>query len=162
MQENLENNNDMSELVAYHMGQAFEHLRMCEVSVQEYLAELVASVCDVTVNKMFEATDIVYLAHARWFYWYCYRYMTSESYDKIASQDFHCGHRFNSRTVQNGVNKISAMIDNEPLWKLRWRNLKQIIKTYHNEINGRDKTKTIIVQIPKELKGVVNIEIKEI
>ena len=150
MQENLEskNDNELAKLSEYHLGQACEHLRLCEISIQDYLADFVASICDVKKERMFDATDIVFLAHARWFYWYCYRYMTSESYDKIAAQDFHGGHSFNSRTVQNGVNKMSTMIDNEPLWRLRWRTLKQIIKAY-NVDDTQEKISTVIIQVPK-------------
>lgn len=160
MQEKITNENTFGNIAAFHLEKACEHIRMCEVSIQSYLSDIVASLCDIEKEKMFTATDVVFIAHARWFYWYCYRYMTKESYDKIAMQDFHNQHKFNARTVQNAVSKMSMMIDSEPLWRKRWLVVKQLIKIY----NGEESEKPIMpitIQIPKELKGIVKVEIKE-
>lgn len=149
----------MTEVTAFHVNKACEHLKQAEYSIQDYLAEYVASLCDVAKTDMFQQTDVVYLAHARWFYWYAYRYMTSESFDKIALQTFHGCHSFNSRTVQNGVSKMAVMIDSEPLWRKRWTIVKQLIKTYNED---EIEEYTITVNVPKKLKGIVKIKIKEI
>lgn len=151
----------MGDLSAFHIEEACKHLRQAEYSMQDYLADYVAAMCDVSKEEMFAQTDVVYLAHARWFYWYVYRYMTSESFDKIALQSVHGGHNFNSRTVQNGVSKMAAMIDAEPLWRKRWTVAKQLIKA-HNDESGDIEEHTITVSVPKKLKGIVKIKIKEI
>lgn len=148
------------ELSEYHFKQACEHIRLCEISVQKRLHELTASLCDIDKDKMFENTDVVFIAHARWFYWYAYRYMTNESYDKIALQDFHGLHKFNARTVQNAVSKMSMMIENEPLWKRRWLVVRKLIKIYNKE-DENEPIRPIIINVPKELKGIVRIETKE-
>ena len=51
------------------------------------------------------------------------------------------------------------MIENESLWKRRWTIIKRIIKLREQEDDYIDKT--IVIQVPKTLKGKVNISIKD-
>jgi hypothetical protein len=69
------------------------------------------------------------------------------------------GHRFVLRSIQNGVSRMSTMIENESLWKRRWTIIKRIIKLREQEDDYIDKT--IVIQVPKTLKGKVNIQIKD-
>lgn len=149
---------ELDELDSFHIEEACRHLRQHERDIQNYIADFVASLCDVKKEEMFSHSDVVFFAHARWFYWYAYRYMTNESYDKIAKQDFHGGHSFTSRTIQNGVNKMFMMIERDAIWKKRWTIIKRIIRLH----NDTEEVKShIVIQIPREIKEYVKIEIKE-
>lgn len=150
---------ELDGIESFHIEEACRHLRMHEQDIQVYLADFVASLCDVKKEEMFSHSDVVFLAHARWLYWYAYRYMTNESYDKIATQDFHGGHSFTSRTIQSGTNKMFMMIERDAIWKKRWIAIKKIIKIYNGDIDVPKSS--IVIQIPKEIKELVKIEIKE-
>jgi chromosomal replication initiation ATPase DnaA len=142
-----------------HIEKALEHLRQHEEDIRIYLADCVAAVCGVERKDMFSESDVACFAHSRYLYWYAYRYMTGEAYEKIARQVPDDGHHFVLRSVQNGVNKMSRMIEEEPVWKRRWTIIKRIIKLRWQEDEGIDKT--IVIQVPKTLKGKVNISIKD-
>lgn len=144
----------------YHVNEALKHLGALESDSQMYLSDYVATLCGITVKEMFSSSDVVFFAHSRWLYWYAYRYITNESYDKIARQDFHYGHKFSQRTIQNGVNKMAMMIEEDTLWKKRWTIIKRIIKL--REQYEKPKTdNTIVIQVPKELRDSISIVIKE-
>ena len=149
---------DLKSFYDFHFKEAIEHLKMCELSVQSKLADLTASICDVEKEKIFTDTDIIYIAHARWFYWFSYRYMTNESYEKISMQTINGGHTFNPRTVQSGVSKMTMMIAGEPLWAKRWLVIKNIIKTFNG--NNIKKDEPLVIQIPKEFKNKIQINYK--
>ena len=59
-------------------------LRQYSIKTSMYLANMVASVCDVDVDEMLTDTKHLQNSHARWFFWLAYRYMTNENYDSIA------------------------------------------------------------------------------
>lgn len=151
---------DWAVLDNINIEQACNYLRYHEQDIQKYLANIVASLCDVDAQEMLDNNDIIYNAHARWLFWYAYRYMTNESYDKIAKSTAFNGRPFHLRTIQSGVNKMSMMIESEDIWQKRWAIVKRIIKL-------RDKKKeekidnTIVIQIPKDLRDKINIQIKE-
>lgn len=142
-----------------HIEKALEHLRQHEADIRTYLADCVAAVCGVDGKYMFSESDIACYAHARYLYWYAYRYMTGEAYEKMARQVPNGGHHFVLRSIQNGVSRMSQMIEEEPLWKKRWTIIRRIIKLREQGDECIDNT--IVVQVPKELKGKVNISIKE-
>lgn len=143
-----------------HIEAALAHLREYEHDIQLFIADYVAALCDVTVADMFLGSDVVYLAHARWLYWYTYRYATNESFDKIAAQRFPNGHVFVQRTIQHGVNKMSLMIEKEELWNKRWCVLKKILRLRESETR-KPKNNIITICVPRELKDTIKIEIKE-
>ena len=142
-----------------HVDKAIEHLRQHEDDIRAYLADFVAAVCGVEREEMFSNSDTACFAHARYLYWYAYRYMTGEAYEKMARQVPNGGHRFVLRSIQNGVNKMSMMIEEQPLWKKRWTIIKRIIKLRGQE--DEDVDNTIVIQVPKALKGKINITIKD-
>lgn len=152
---------DWEALNTFHVEQACNHLACYDGSIQEYIADTIASLCGVNKNEMFKATDIVYFAHARWLYWYSYRYLTNESYDKISIQSFHGEHKFAQRTIQNGVNKMAMMIEKEPIWKKRWAIVKRIIKLKDESTSMDFTDSTIVIQVPRGMKEKIKIEIKE-
>lgn len=132
-----------------------------EKDVQVYLAKCVASLCDVAEEKMLSDCNTVYVAQARWLYWYAYRYMTNETYEKIADNtERMCGKRFTKQGVASSINKMSALIENEPVWKKRWAIIKRIIKLRDVD-NDKKADNTITINIPKELREQITIKIQE-
>ena len=57
--EHLENDN---------IEKACEYLRRYECDIEDYVAEIVASLCNVDVGKMIYDKSVAYLAQARWLY----------------------------------------------------------------------------------------------
>ena len=72
--EHLENDN---------VSKACEYLRRYQGDIEDYVADIVASLCNVDVDKMLSDTSVAYFAQARWLYWYAIRYMTNDTYDTL-------------------------------------------------------------------------------
>ena len=149
---------ELKESQDFHIKKAVEHLQLCEKDLKKYLSDFVAALCEVPKDSMLSNTHVAYCAHARYLYWYAYRYMTNESYEKIAAMSCESGHKYTQSAIATGVNKMSTMIEEEPLWNKRWLIVKRIIK-----LQWQDETidNTIVIQVPKDLKGKVNIQIKD-
>lgn len=144
--EHLENDN---------VEKACEYLRRYEGDIEDYVAEIVASLCNVDVNKMLSDTSVAYLAQARWLYWYALRYMTNETYEKIAERTMQkTPYRFTPNGIGQSINKMSAMIVNEPIWTKRWIILKRIIKLRDTVIKEKGDIETVTMKIiaPKGVK----------
>jgi chromosomal replication initiation ATPase DnaA len=150
---------EMEKSQDYHIAKAIEHLQKCGADTRKYLADFVAALCNVPKEKMLANTHVACCAHARYLYWYAYRYMTNESYEKIAKRSSEDEHRYTQSAIATGVNKMSGMIEKEPLWSKRWFVLKRIIKLHSND---EDKiNSSIVIQVPKEIKDRISITIKE-
>ena len=149
-----------TEIDTRHIERACEHLRAFEGDVRCYIADFVAALCGVDKQEMFSASDVVYLAHARWLYWYTCRYATNESYDKIARHASGNDHVFVQRTIQSGVNKMAMMIEREQLWNKRWLAIRRLLRLRDDD-TAKEKNNTIVINVPKELMKDVKIEIKE-
>ena len=137
--EHLENDN---------VEKACEYLRRYEGDIEDYVAEIVASLCNAD-------TSVAYLAQARWLYWYALRYMTNETYDKIANRTARkSDYRFTPNGIGQSINKMSAMIVNEPIWTKRWIILKRIIKLRDTVIKEKSEMETVTMKIiaPKGVK----------
>jgi hypothetical protein len=67
--------------------------------------------------------------------------------------------KFVGRAIQQGVTKMSMMIECEPVWRKRWDCVKQVIKQKYGEDESVDNTITICV--PLHLKEKIKIQIKE-
>ena len=144
--EHLENDN---------IEKACEYLRRYEGNIEDYVAEIVASLCNVDVDKMLSDTSVAYLAQARWLYWYALRYMTNETYDKIAERTMSkTSYRFTPNGIGQSINKMSAMIVNEPIWTKRWIILKRIIKLRDTVVKEKSEMETVTMKIiaPKGVK----------
>lgn len=144
--EHLENDN---------IEKACEYLRRYEGDIEDYVAEIVASLCNVDVDKMLSDTSVAYLAQARWLYWYALRYMTNETYDKIAERTMSkTSYRFTPNGIGQSINKMSAMIVNEPIWTKRWIILKRIIKLRDTVVKEKSEMETVTMKIiaPKGVK----------
>lgn len=133
-------------------------IRSYEYNIYDYLAETVAALCDVDVKLMLSGSEKVYVSQARALFWYAYRYMTNETYEKIALMTNRY-HTFARVSVGQSINKMGVMIETEPLWKKRWVIIKRIIKL--REQNADTVVDTITITIPKHLRDKVNINIKE-
>ena len=121
-----------------------------------YLADFVASLCDVEKERMFSACNDLDVAQARWLYFYAYRYMTGETYEKIGklSQEIY-GKTFTKVGVASSVNKMYELIENQPIWRKRWTIIKRVIKAGENVIEDEAK-KPIRIIIPQN----ANVELK--
>ena len=70
---------ELKESQDFHIKKAVEHLLLCEKDINKYLSDFVAALCEVPKSSMLSNTHVAYCAHARYLYWYAYRYMTNES-----------------------------------------------------------------------------------
>lgn len=149
---------DIERINAFDVSGICEQLRQHEVPLINYLADFVASICDVPVDSMFQNVDRVSVAQARWLFWYAYRYMTGDTYEKISIVTSRLGHKFTSQGVTHGVNKMAVIIEKEPIWRKRWTIIKHIIKEYNADLLKEDGKPKIVVRVPKELMGCVSVE----
>ena len=146
---------DWQRLENDNIEKACEYLRGYESDIEEYLAEIVASLCNVDAKEMLSDTSVAYLAQARWLYWYAIRYMTNETYDKIAERTrAKSSYKFTPNGIGQSINKMSSMITNEPIWTKRWVIIKRIIKMRDVVVNERDGNETLTMRIiaPKGIK----------
>lgn len=127
-------------------------LRQYSTKTSMYLANMVASVCDVDVDEMLTDTKHLQNSHARWFFWFAYRYMTNENYDSIARKTG-TKRRFTVGSIGYCISKMSMMVESEPIWVKRWTIIKRVIKAIldngGDNIGARQETLTFKVQPPK-------------
>ena len=136
-------------------------VRQHEVDIMAYLADTVASLCNIDRDEMLKPSSEAHLAQPRWLFWYAYRYMTSETLEKVSEMTERCcGHRFTPSGIGQCVNKMSQLINTVPIWTKRWTIIKKIIKLRYADSN-KSTENTITITVPKELKDIINIEIKE-
>lgn len=104
-------------------------LRNYERNIMAHLADFVAAICNVDSERMFSTCNDLDVAQARWLFWYAYRYMTGETYEKIGrlSQPIY-GKTFTKVGVASSVNKMYSLIERQPIWRKRWTIVKRIIK----------------------------------
>lgn len=132
-------------------------LRGYESKIQLYLARFVASLCNVDAEAMLTNCNTLGVSQARWLFWYAYRLMTHETYEKISElTSCYFGKRFSTATIAIGINKISQMIEQEPVWNKRWLMLKEIIKLQQGFKLSIEKEPIKIV-VPKG----INVELKQ-
>lgn len=130
--------------------------------VLSYIADLVSSLCDVSIDEMLSNSQQSPIAQARWLWWYSYRYMTNEPLHKIAKMTVERGgYAFTPNGIGQAVNKMATLIDSEPIWLKRWTIIKHVINL-QKESNEKEKQEKVAIHIPKELKGKVKFEIKEV
>jgi hypothetical protein len=123
------------------------------------LTDKVSEICGISPDDIMVDTHAAHISHARWLFWYAYRYVTNESYLKM-SETLKTPHKkFVGRAIQQGVTKMSMMIECEPVWHKRWESIKQVIKQKYGEDENVDNTITICV--PLHLKEKIKIQIKE-
>lgn len=121
-----------------------------ERCVRTYLADFIASLCNVETERMFSDDNHLDVAQARWLFWYAYRYMTNETYEKIGKLSGELyGKVFTKVGVASSVNKMNIMIEQQPIWKKRWAIVRRIIKT-QNEIVFEPQI-PVTIAVPKNV-----------
>lgn len=134
-------------------------LKKHEIRIQDYLLDLVASLCNVDKSKVITETKDVSTIHARWFFWYAYRYMTNEPFVKIAEFTLRYGRRFTEQSISNSVNKMARMVTKETLWAKRWVIIRRIIKLRDEVPNGMvEEPIRVVVHHPKNVEVKLKIE----
>ena len=130
-----------------------ETLQGYEATIHRHLADFVAALCNVEKEKMFADCNQADVSQARWLFWFAYRYMTNETYAKIGDMtSANYGKRFTKQGVAASVNKMAALIEQEPVWKKRWSIIKRIIKAQHTLIDEEAQEHPIRIVVPKNVK----------
>lgn len=144
---------DWQHLENDNLEKACEYLRRCESDVEDYIAEVIASLCNIDVMDMLSDSSVAYLAQPRWLYWYAVRYITNETYEKIALRTTaKSGISFTPNGIGQSINKMATMIANEPIWIKRWTMIKHIIKLRDTTNNETQEIVTFKVIAPKGYK----------
>jgi hypothetical protein len=149
---------DWKRLETENLEKACEYLRRQESDVEDYMAEVVAALCNIDIKDMLSETSVAYIAQPRWLYWYALRYLTNETYEKIAVRtETKCGYRFTPNGIGQSINKMAALINREPLWMKRWTIIKHIIKLRDtNAVHAETVTMRVIA--PKGIKVELKTE----
>lgn len=143
-------------------------LRSFEFDVQTMLSSFVASICDVDEVEMLSPTNKLYVAQSRWLFWYAYRNIGFETYERISDRTMLGGSRFTKDAIRKGCEKMSSLIDTNKMWRGRWaviRRMTAILKDPHDYYCGDfanplpEKYK-LTLSVPKEIKDRVQIEVK--
>lgn len=145
---------DWKRLDEENVAEVLRLLKGHEESIQEYLADYVASLCGVDKHAMMTEMHRIDLLQARWLFWYAYRYMTGETFPKIGEISGRYGRTFPDTTVSGCVNKMGGLINCITIWSKRWNILKRIIKLRGKD-DDTDKVK-VVVTTPKN----VEVELK--
>lgn len=128
-----------------------------ELDMRTYLARFVSSLCDVEIERMLSDDNHLDVAQARWLFWYAYRYMTNETYEKISKlSESMYKRKFTKTCVASSVNKMYTMIEQQPIWRKRWTIVKRIIKL-QNEIVFEPQI-PITITIPKNVELTIKKE----
>lgn len=152
---------DWSELDHSDIDMVCDILRGHEAKIQEYLAEIVSSLCEENANEMMTDSTKVKTIHARWLFWYAYRYMTNETYNAISEITLRrWGKKYTEPGISHSVNQMGGMIDSNSIWTKRWNILKRIIKLRDTDVKEKNVGR-VIIQTPLELKDFIKIEIKK-
>lgn len=127
--------------------------------LRHYLACLVAGLCDVAVGDLYTDTKHINVIQSRWLYWYCYRYMTNESYESISRRSKEW-RRFGAACVGQSVAKMSMMISEDDVWAKRWAVMKRIIKIMlkKNESEPELFPTTITLKVTHPKDVIVNLK----
>lgn len=134
-------------------------LRMHETRIQDYLVDCVAAICNVDKTDMMTNTSRLTIIHARWLFWYAYRYMTNESFIRVAEVTQRYGKKFTEQSISNSVNKMGNMIAKETTWAKRWVLVKRIIKLRNSEQKNvvLDDDLSVTINHPKNIKVKLNV-----
>lgn len=122
-------------------------------NIRKYLADFIASLCNVEIERMMSDCIDHDVAQARALFWYAYRYMTGETYQQIGklSKDAY-GKTFTKVGVSTSVNRMHQYIEEQPIWRKRWNIVKHIIKTQNDLMYERPVPITITIPKNVELK----------
>ena len=159
---------DINSIREQNAKSIFELLEGYEEDVNEYLLQMVASVCSVSLDDLkSNKSPKLHITQARWLYWYSYRYMTAETYPKIAERfENKYGTKFHGTTVCVGCNKMMNLISTDSMWRKRWVLMKRILNAYKSTSNAvipnLDVESTVRVVVYKPSNVNVKVEFKDI
>lgn len=140
-----------------YMESIFKQIRARSWRIQENLVNFTASLCGVDAEKMMtDTTDIDYV-HAKWLFWYAYKYMTGEPYIAISKMSEEFGKKYTEQSIAYAVKKMGWLVEQRNVWKERWAVLKRIISLRTGEQVLPDKVK-ITVKCPKGVEVIVKHE----
>lgn len=152
MKSDEEIKDDWTHLENDNIQKACEYLSRHESDIEDYIAETVAALCNVDVKDMLSNTSVTFIAQPRWLYWYAIRYMTNETYDKIAARTkAKSGYDFTPNGIGQSINKMARLINREPIWLKRWTIIKHIIKLRDTNESMQESV-TFRVIAPKGIK----------
>lgn len=160
----------LQEMSNDNVEQICELLHSRERDVQEYLAHFVASLCDIEYESMIGIKEsnvkTYYAAQCRYLFWYAYRYMTNEPYEKMAQRLGKFGRKFSTTGIISGVNKMAQMTEQDSIWRNRWMTLKRIIRMYNETtttaIPQFDEPSVVRVVVYKPSNVTVEVEFKNV
>jgi len=159
MKSDSEIKNDWIEIENKTIGKALNQLREYERETNNYLAHIVAALCDVDVEKMMSGVSSTHIAQARWLYWYAIRYMKNDTYEKISiAMNKESGLHFTPNGIGQSINRISEMISKEPIWTKRWTILKRIIKLRETISKDEQDVVTFRIIAPEGIKLNIKTE----
>jgi len=151
VKQSLERNEDML------MQNVYDAINQFNGDTKKHLAKVVASLCDVNENQMFSKSKTLGIVQARWLFFYAYRYMTNDTYEKIGKvSESIFEDCFSKMGVAKGVYKMSNLIEHQPVWRKRWNIIKHLIKSQSELIYTPDipititVPKNVVVTIKKE------------
>lgn len=135
-----------------------KHLQGYTKDIRNALADLVASLCDISKEDLLKDTKHLASKHARWLYWYAYRQMTGESYETM-SQRSKQYRRFAQTSIGWGVANMSMMIAEGTIWTKRYTMLRKVIQAANRCEESEHLMKNVTVKVIAP-KGI-NVEIKQ-
>lgn len=158
----MENDEEVMDIIASSnamIDDVCAMLRKSTCMIYNYIANMVASICDVEIDEMMCKKKSVKATHARWFYWYCYRYLTNECYESISerTRDY-CF--FTTPSIAYAVSKMGLMISEDYLWARRWKTMKRIIKTIQSALN-EEKVDAEPITLKITTPQGVNVQLKQ-
>ena len=144
-------------------------LRKYDYNTMTMLLSFVASICDVNAADLLTSSANIYMSQCRALFWYAYRYITQETYDRISKKTAFEGCAFSPDAVRKACEKIAELINSDMQWKGRWINVKRFIrlKEEMDESLNPDNSDPfsqkhkLTLYVPKEIRDKIEIEIKE-
>lgn len=145
------------------LNEICEKVKSYERNIQDYLAEVIAALCELDLNDMMTKADRVHCNHARWLFWYAYRHMTNDTFEHMSQITDRYGRKFAHQSINSAVNKMSSLIADNTIWTKRWLFVRRVIKArdQSTEIDfdyaAKTPTDRVTITIPQELKSKIEI-----
>lgn len=144
-------------------------LRKYDYNSLTMLSSFVSSICDVETADLLTSSANIYISQCRALFWYAYRYMTQDSYERISNKTAIDGCRFSPDTVRKACEKMADLINVDPQWKGRWINVKRFIRLKEDPLSYQvpdnvsvmPQKYKLMLHVPREIKDQIEIEIKE-
>lgn len=154
----------LREIESESFSRILELLRNHESEILVNIEKVVSSLCDIDCDKMMGGSTTYYSAQCRWLYWYTYRYMTNEPYNKMSKRLGKHGHEYTPSAITIGVNRMAQMVESDTVWKKRWIILKRIIKAYDEtnvtSVRSNEEPVRVKVVITKPRNVDIKVEFK--